>query len=190
MSFLARTPISPPSLSTDLGKAFASHNAIHGHDKTYRLTEYDVAWLNLLRDRAAKHPDELLKTLTESMVRHLANPTSSHDFGGIFKNQYEQAMEHAYPVAFTLLREKVAFSGLSLDYTLQCIDLGLVRRIEDAALADSNLAEFVSEMRHELSTPMSVPRERVYRSLFDVYSEAVVYHLLKERCGSRLRSTR
>src|ERR1039458_3663631 len=47
MSFLARTPICPASVSTDLGKAFEAHDAIYCRDKIYRLTGYDVAWLNV-----------------------------------------------------------------------------------------------------------------------------------------------
>jgi hypothetical protein len=48
------------------------------------------------------------------------------------------------------------------------------------------MREFIDDMLRIHSTAMSVPRFQVFRSLFDVYSEAIVYHLLQERGGAQL----
>jgi hypothetical protein len=188
MSFLARTPICPASLSTDLGKAFQSHEATYRGDKTFRLPNYEVAWLNVMRDRARKQSDATLTDATDKMLALLLNPQAAgHSFQETFSTLHDDARRHAYPLCSALLDEKVAFSGLSLDYTLACIDLGLVRVLEDRSLTDQTVRSFVADMLRIHSTGMSVPRYEILRRLFDVYSEAIVYHLLQERGGTQLK---
>jgi len=187
MSFLARTPICPASLSTDLGKAFELHEATCRGDKILRLPYYEAAWLNVMRDRALKQSDATLTDSTDKMLALLLNPQAAgHSFQETFGNLYDDSRRHAYPLASALLDEKVAFSGLSLDYTLACIDLGLVRILEDRALSDPTVRGFLADMLRIHSTDMSVPRYEVFRRMFDVYSEAIVYQLLHERGGAQL----
>ena len=68
MSFLARTPICPASLSTDLGEAFESHQATYRGDKVVGLPYYDVAWLNVMRDRARLQSDAALTDATDKVL--------------------------------------------------------------------------------------------------------------------------
>jgi hypothetical protein len=187
MSLLARTPICPASLSTDLGKAFEAHEATYRGDKTFGLPHYEVAWLNVVRDRAHKQADAALTESTDKMLTLLLNPLAADSsFQKRFETLHNDALRHAYPLASALLDEKSALSGTSLDYTLECFDLGLVRILEDRVPRDRTAREFVADMLRVLSTGMSVPRYQVFRRLFDVYSEAIVYHLLRERGGAPL----
>ena len=187
MSFLARTLICPSPHDTDLTEAFDKHQEAYRMDRTYILRAYDPAWLNILRDRALKGSDATLTALTEAMLALLADPPAAGSaFQEQFRTAHDKARQYAYPLASALLDEKTALSGLTLDYTLACVDMGLIRAIEDTALTDATLRVYVTELLTILSTGMSKPRHEVFRRFFDVYSEAVVYHLLRERCGTRL----
>lgn len=77
-----------------------------------------------------------------------------------------------------------------MDYTLNCIDPGQVRAIEDAALADPSMQTFVQDMITRLTATSAQPRYGVYRGVFDIYSEALVCLLLRVRTGGRLTITK
>ena len=99
---------------------------------------------------------------------------------------YEEARCYAYPLTRALVDEHHRLVGLSRDYTLDCIDLGQVRLVEDEAAADTSLNEFVRDMRAKLAS-RTLARHEVLRQVFDVYGEALVCRLLRERLGGRLR---
>jgi hypothetical protein len=121
------------------------------------------------------------------MLDLLQAPTSQADFQGQFMEAYEDALRHAYPLTRALIAEHHAQAGTTRDYTLACIDLGQVRAIEDEALTDHSLATFVRDMLARLQGRTKLPRHEILRQVFDVYSEALICRLLRERTGGRLR---
>ncbi|KTS08062.1 hypothetical protein SB2_17800 [Methylobacterium radiotolerans] len=184
---LANTPIWPvPGGQTDLGIAFAGHLTAHRRNPDLALGVPEFEWLDALRDRAQRTGDPHLTALTVAMLGLLANPLAHSDFKADFMTAYEEARRHAYPLTRALIDERHRLLGLSRDYTLDCIDSGQVRLIEDEAAADPSLKEFVRDMRTKLASNKLARRE-VLRQVFDVYGEALVCRLLRERVGSRLR---
>lgn len=184
---IANTPIWPVSGGqTDLGIAFTGHLAAHRRNPDLALGVPETEWLNALRDRAQRTGDAQLTALTDRMVALLANPAGHSAFQADFMKAYEDACRHAYPLTRELIDERHRLLGLSRDYTLGCIDLGQVRMIEDEAETDASLKEFVRDMRAKLAT-RTLARHELLRQVFDVYGEALVYRLLRERVGGRLR---
>lgn len=184
---LADTPIWPvPGGQTDLGIAFASHLTAHRANPDLTLGAPEFEWLDVLRDRAFRTGDATLTTLTDTMLGLLANPAAHPAFQSDFMAAYEAARRHAYPLTRALVDEHHRLVGLSRDYTLGCIDLGQVRLIEDEATANTSLKEFVRDMRAKLAST-KLARHEVLRQVFDVYAEALICRLLRERLGGRLR---
>jgi len=186
MSLLASSRISDPALRTDLGDAFDAHMASHARDPALALGSVETDWLNVMRDRAAVASDAHLLTLTNDMLALLQKPTTSTTFKDDFMALYEQAERHAYPLAFKFRDEQHAIVGLTRDYTLQCFDPGMLRRMEDDAIADKTMQSFVREMLYGLNARSRRPRHEVLRGVFEVYSEALAYKLLTEAGGGRL----
>lgn len=184
---MAQTAIWTPSNSTDLGDAFKLHRTSFRGQRAFALGGVETDWLNALRDRAIRRRDQTLLDLTDHLLTLLANPTAHVDFKEQFEAAYEQAFRLAYPVGRALIDEYHLHSGITRDYTLDCIDRGQVRAIEDDALTDSSMRSFAQAMLTKLKAETRSPRHEVYRSVFDVYSEALVCRLLQERCGGQLR---
>lgn len=184
---IAHTTIWLPPHSTDLADAFERFQAAFGSQHTYSLGRVESGWLNALRDRALRHREQPLLGLTEEMLALFANSTGDADFKEKVETAYEDALRYAYPVSRALIDEKHLHSGITQDYTLNCFDIGQVRAIEDDALADASMKVFAKDMLIKLKAPTKGPRHEVYRSVFDVYSEAIVCRLLRERSEGRLR---
>jgi hypothetical protein len=186
MSMLINTPICDPALQTDLGNAYDAHILAHRGNPSLALGYPDTDWLNVIRHRASHASDPELKSLTDQMLGMLANPVGTATFEKEFNDIYEKSRTRAYPVAATLLGQSRSLAALTRDYTLLSFDLGLVRRMEDEALCDAVMREFVNEMAHHLALTETHPSYRVYPAVFEIYSEASVYRMLKERAGDRL----
>ena len=187
---LAQTPIWTGPNNTDLADAFELHLPLARQDSAYRLGGVDTAWLNVLRDRAARLKEKDLIALTDDMLALLAKPTALADFRSQFEQAYEKALRMAYPLTQTLMDEHRLHSGISRDYTLLQFDPGQVRAIEDDAVTDLSMKTFAQEMLGKLTAKTKSPRHEVYRSVFDIYSEALVCRLLRERAKGRLRITK
>ncbi|UFW43314.1 hypothetical protein [Bradyrhizobium sp. WSM471] len=156
-------------------------------DRAYFLGVVDSEWLNVLWDRARRDRDPALLELTDRMLLLLADPKTHGDFKKQFEETYEKALRLAYPVSRALLDEFHRQSGITQDYTLRCFDRGQLRAIEDAAVADTSMSIFAQEMLTKLIAQSKSPRHEVYRSVFDIYSEALLCRLLRERGSGRLR---
>ncbi|WP_027568454.1 hypothetical protein [Bradyrhizobium sp. URHA0013] len=187
---LAQTPIWSVPNNTDLADAFELHLPLARRDAAYRLGGVDTAWLNVLRNRAAQLKEQGLVDLTDHMLALLANPMACADFKSQFEQTYESALRMAYPVTQALLDEHRLHSGITRDYTLLQFDPGQVRAIEDDAVTDRTMRTFAEDMLEKLTAKTRLPRHEVYRSVFDVYSEAIVCRLLRERGNGRLRITK
>ncbi|BBO04470.1 hypothetical protein SG09_38200 [Bradyrhizobium ottawaense] len=184
---LAQTPIWTGPGSTDLADAFERHVPLSRKDRAYFLGVPDTEWLNALRHRAHRDRDPALLELTDRMLLLLADPRAHADFKKQFEEAYEKSLRLAYPVSRALLDEFHRQSGIAQDYTLRCFDRGQLREIEDAAAGDTSMRTFAREMLAKLTAQTKSPRHQVYRSVFDVYSEALLCKLMRERAGGRLR---
>ncbi|WLA64929.1 hypothetical protein [Bradyrhizobium diazoefficiens] len=184
---LAQTPIWAGAESTDLAEAFERHLPLSRQDRGYALGSVETAWLNALRERARRTREQHLVNLTDRLLSLLANPGAHEDFKKQFEQTYEEALRFAYPVSRALLDEHHLHGGISRDYTLLCFDPGQVRAIEDDALSDQSMSIFAGEMLTRLTARTKLPRHEVYRSVFDIYSEALLCRLLRERGRGRLR---
>jgi hypothetical protein len=112
------------------------------------------------------------------------------DFKSRFEQAHEGALRWPYPVTQALMDEHRLHSGVSRDYTLMGFDLGQVRAIEDDATIDQSMKVFARDMLEKLAAKTKLPRHEIYRSVFDVYSEALVCRLLRERGGGKLKVTK
>tara|TARA_R110002124_G_scaffold183401_4_gene350796 strand:+ start:17598 stop:18956 length:1359 start_codon:yes stop_codon:yes gene_type:complete len=184
---LANTAIWLPQHSTDLADAFERFQASFRGQCIYAPGGVENSWLNALRDRALRHREQPLLDLTEQLLTLFTNPTGSANFKEKAETAYREALLYAYPVSCALINEFHLHSGTTSDYTLNCFDLGQVRAIEDDALTDASMKVFAKDMLSKLNAQTKSPRHEVYRSVFDVYSEALVCRLLRERSGGRLQ---
>jgi hypothetical protein len=100
---------------------------------------------------------------------------------------YEEALRFAYPLSRAFIDEHHFHHDTASDYTLNSFDLGQVRAIEDDALTDTSMRDFVKDMLKKLQASTRLPRHEVYRSVFDVYSEAIVCRMLREHGGEGFR---
>jgi len=183
----ASTPIWVPAHSTDLANAFENHLKNFRGQQEYALGTVESGWLNALRDRALKTREKSLLEATEKLLALLGNPGHYDDFKEQFNDSYEAARKSAYPVSNKIIEELHFHLDTTQDYTLKCIDLGQVRAIEDDALTDRSMKVFTEEMLDKLLAKTASPKHEVYRSVFDIYSEALVCRLLRERTSGRLK---
>lgn len=186
---LANTPIWSTSPSTDLGMAFEHHVVTFRANKEYALGYPETQWLDAIRQRAISRQDADLLELTSNLLSLLQAPTQAVAFKQSFLSLYDQARRETYPICAQLIAEHHLHSGISSDYTLLCFDLGQVRLIEDDAQSDACMRTFANDMLAKLKSS-SRPRHEIYRQVFDVYSEALICRLLRERCGANLRITK
>ncbi|MCK1301212.1 MULTISPECIES: hypothetical protein [unclassified Bradyrhizobium] len=184
------TPIWMPSVSTDLGDAFSRHLALFRGQRAYALGGIELDWLNALRDRALRRREQPLVDSTDKMLVLLAHPSANPSFKTEFETTFAAAWRSAYPLSALFQDERRFLSGTTMDYTLNCIDPGQVRAIEDAALADPSMQTFVQDMITKLTATSAQPRYGVYRGVFDIYSEALVCLFLRVRTGGRLTITK
>lgn len=191
MSILAHTPICDPSLKTDLGTAFEAHAKAHARDKDLAIKGIDTEWLNLFRDRAHRKKGEKLQRLTDRLMEMLRDPSAlGQTFQAQFYDVVDQAGRYAYPFTWSIRSEIQGLAGITKDYTLLCFDLGMLRVLDDAALDDETMRRLISDALSLLERKAERPLHRVLPEVFEVYSEALVYQLLKERGGARLRIER
>lgn len=184
---LASTPVCDETVTTDLGDAFQRHVAAYRGGREFALGYPETKWLNVMRIRATSRQDVRLLQLTDAMLSLLADPVSAADqFRPRFMELYDQAGRQAYPLAWSLLDEHHAINDITRDYTLGCFDFGMVRMMEDEALSSYSMRTFVDDMMRKLRAATNQPRHEVFRQIFDVYSEALVYRLLSERGAGRL----
>jgi hypothetical protein len=187
MSILSNTPVCDPSLTTDLGDAFDAHNRAHGGNAELVLGYPEPAWLNVMRARARTTSDSHLCDLTNRMHGMLLDPAQT---GGSFREEflalYDQAGRRAYPLAWSLRDEQHALAGITDDYTLLCFDYGIIRLMEDDAVEDKQMRGFVESMIERLRAGKKLRGRKVFPAVFEIYSEALVYHVLRERAGSIL----
>ncbi len=188
MSVISHSPICDPSIRTDLGKAFDDHIQAYGRNPAMRLADAEPDWLNVMRARAQRTSDSHLRALTDQMLDLLLNSAqASGSFQKDFLALYENAGRHAYPLAWSLRGEQRALAGMTRDYTLLCFDAGMIRRMEDDAVDDEQMRTFVQSMLEKLRSGKNLPGNKVFPAVFEIYSEAIVYRLLRERGGSNLR---
>lgn len=183
----AHTPICDESLETDLGRVLRQHITTYRADPSFSLDFTSFAWANVIGARAQDGTDARLSELTQSMVDLLAAPQmAGSQFKSLFRELWDEANKRAYPLSSLLRDEKQAYIDITRDYTLDCIDIGMVRVFEDRAVVDPVMQKFVDEMCMKLKTKGPRPRYQILRQVFDVYSEALVYQLIRERGGSRI----
>jgi hypothetical protein len=183
----AQTPIWLLSHSTDLADAYSLHLTSFRGQSKYALCGVETDWLNVLRDRATRQNEQLLLKLTARLLALLKSPTACKDFRKRFDITYEKAWRSAYPISHKLIKEHHVHRDITVDYTLSCFDLGQVRAIEDDALTDNSVKTFAREMLKKLTAKTKSPRHEVYRSVFETYSEALIFLLLRERAGKSLK---
>lgn len=183
---IASTPVCDGTTTTDLGEAFERHVAAYRGNGQLALGYPETKWLNVMRNRAVGGTDSKLRGLTDEMLNLLADPVSAGaQFKSRFMALYDQAGRHAYPLAWSLLDECHAINDITRDYTLGCFDFGMVRLMEDEAVGSRSMRTFVNDMLGKLRAATNQPRHEVFRQVFDVYSEALVYRLLRERGAGR-----
>lgn len=184
---LSQTALRDSSVSTPLGDAFRLHMQQYRSDPDYALPHIEQVWLDLIHDRAARTAERSLAALVQEMSDMLAAPS---DYPAAYKNEfqarYDQACAMVYPLTRALIKAQQEIAGITRDYTLSCLDLGLVRAFEGEALADPSMRDFVASMRKKLNSATQAPSHEVYREVFEIYSEAAVCYLLRRRASGRL----
>src|SRR5262249_29149776 len=66
-------------------------------------------------------------------------------------------------------------------------DRGMLQAMDDEAFMDTTMKTFVDEMLQKLQSKSPRPRHEIYRHVLEIYSEALVYRLLKEQGEGRLQ---
>jgi hypothetical protein len=122
------------------------------------------------------------------MFELLGDPRAAGaDFVTQFIEVYNAARQRAYPLSWAIQTEMDEFSGITGDYTLQCLDRGMLQLMDDEALIDPTMKTFVDEMLKRLQAESPRPQHEIYPEVLEIYSEALVYRLLKEQGGGRLK---
>ncbi|MBY5415359.1 hypothetical protein [Rhizobium leguminosarum] len=184
---LSQTPIGTEQ-STDLGAAFSKHLKEYHFNDRFAVGTIDTGWLDAIRNRSNLQNDATLKRLADELLRLLRDPQRiGPDFKTIVEDAFQGARKFAYPLCTRLLAAIHNTASVSRDYTLSNIDLGQVRRMEDEALNDASMRSFVIDMLRHLDNKSGNPFTEVHRQVFDVYSEALVCRLLRERVGPNLK---
>lgn len=176
---------------TDLGDAFAKHSEAYRINDRYAVGRLERGWLDAIRSRATRLNDATLRGLTDQMMRLLKDPQAiGSDFKDRMQSAFDSSRELAYPLSTRYLKEIHSYSGVSLEYTLSCMDLGWIRRLEDEAVADLTMRSFVKEMTHHFENKAGRPKTEAYRQAFDAYSEGLICQLLRDKVGERLTITK
>ena len=177
--------------ATDLGDAFAKHSEAYRINDRYAVGRLERGWLDAIRSRASRVSDSTLRELTDQMMRLLKDPQAmGSNFKDRMQSAFDSSRELAYPLSTRYLREVHSYSGVSVEYTLSCMDLGWIRRLEDEAVADPTMHSFVKEMSHHFENKGGRPKTEVYRQVFDAYSEGLICQLFRDKVGERLTITK
>jgi hypothetical protein len=189
---LAQTPIGGEVAPTDLGDALEGYQQAHCRKPDVGALGYaDRKWADLMRARAQRAQDVELLGHTERMLELLREPEgTTPDVAKQFLDLYDMAGRRAYPLSWAIRAEIHDLSGVSEDYTLQCLDRGMLQAMDDEAVDDPTMKTFVNEMLERLQAKIPHPRHKIYPAVLEIYSEALVYRLLKERVGAGLRITK
>lgn len=184
----SKTPIFEPTSNTILGEAFISHGQKYANDKTYSVGNVECAWLNALFDAAKLRSDSNLLIFIDKLIKLLeCPPLAGNNFKDEFRTIYQKACSYAYPLTWLIIEKHQDILGLTFDYALHCFDMGMLRVMEDQAVLDIEMKAFISSMLARMKKKARTPDHEVFRATFDIYSEAIVYHLLKTRTGDKLR---
>jgi hypothetical protein len=184
---LAQTPVGGSVPPRQLGDALEAHQAVYSRDVCFSLGYPERKWLDLIEGRAQQTLDARLVAFTKQMLELLRDPRAAGaDFRKQFIEVYDAAGWRAYPLSWRITTEIHGFSGITADYTLQCFDRGMLQLMDDDALVDTTMKTFVDEMLQKLQAKSSRPRHAIYPEVLEIYSEALVYRLLKERGEGRL----
>lgn len=98
-----------------------------------------------------------------------------------FKNCYDAAQVYAYPTVTEFLKHCHKMVGLTRNHSLSCINLTRLRRMEHEGYADASLKKSIDNFRNRLEKTTSVSDVKGYSQAFEIYSETVIYMLLKDR---------
>ncbi len=173
--------------STDLGIEIEKHKRAFRFNDKFSTNGISTRWVDAVRNRSEFPGETTLKALSDEMLRLLKDPhRRTACFTTEVENVFESLRLQAYPLCTQILEEIQRSVGVARDYTLSCIDMGQLRRIEDEAFTDASMNTFVADMLRLLTTKSKNSKTEIYRQVFDVYSEALVCRLLRQRSGPNL----
>lgn len=167
---------------TDLGRAFAEKG------QAWRgMGGVESTWLNGIRTRAQKVGPADLTGLTDTMLDLLQRAKDkAPELSASFSLAFEDAMRLAYPASALLLKEIQGGNSVGTDDTINAIDRGMVRQLEDLAVGDAVAKDFQIALMKRLRVPGRKRTPSWASSLYEEYGEALLYLLLRQRGGACL----
>lgn len=185
MSLLSNTPIWN-GLASDLGAAFAKHLQFGRVQPDFALNDVSSQWLDAMRNRSRLPGQQSVLAQTDRMLLLLADPAK---YGAGFRAEFEALYEYcgaqAYPLAWAIRDARTAIAAEARDYTLECFDIGAIRKLEDESLFDASLKSLLQASRDRLGAAAPFPALDAVPEVFENYSEALIYQKLKERGAGR-----
>ncbi|MFZ1964137.1 MAG: hypothetical protein WAU78_11855 [Roseiarcus sp.] len=182
-------PYQTNDVRTPLGRAFCDHDAVYCGHPLYRLPLAECGVLDAIAARAGRDPR--LAALRDELAGLLAAP---NDAGAAFRDRfsaaYEEASRMACPLWAALLTENHKIAGVSTDYTLTRFDPDVLFALEEEAPGDPVVAGFVKAMLARLAGAGAFVDQTAWRQTFEVYSEALVYRLLRDAGKGRIQVER
>lgn len=124
--------------------------------------------------------------MTEILKAGLAG-TMTDEQAKDFKKRYSTAVAHAFPSVTEFLKHVHHIHGLTHNHSLDSIDLDSLRALEQAGYDDPALNRFMTDFRTRLGQVTSKPDVKAYSQAFEIYSEAMVYLLLKAKFPATIR---
>ncbi|HIJ87427.1 MAG TPA: hypothetical protein HPP97_07020 [Desulfuromonadales bacterium] len=124
--------------------------------------------------------------MTEILKGGLAG-TMTDEQAKDFKKRYATADAHAFPAVTEFLKHVHHIHGLTHNHSLGSIDLASLQALEQAAYDDPALNRFMADFRARLKQVTSKPDVKAYSQAFEIYSEAMVYSLLKVKFPATIR---
>ncbi|MBJ7446260.1 MAG: hypothetical protein JHC81_01895 [Brevundimonas sp.] len=140
------------------------------------------AWLRAVATRLRVDPT--LQPLVQKIEDALdADPTP--DAMRAFLEALDNAVEQAYPWITAVRRHQGYAAGITSDHNLDAVDVGILRQIEDDSVSNPDTAAIVNEALSHLKGRTLLTSIQA-AAMYDVYGEALVQRLLRQRFGEAL----
>jgi len=124
--------------------------------------------------------------MTEILKSGLAG-TMTDEQAKDFKKQYATVDAHAFPAVTEFLKHVHHIHGLTHNHSLGSIELASLRALEQAGYDDPTINRFMIDFRTRLEQVTSKPDVKAYSQAFEIYSESMVYSLLKAKFPATTR---
>ena len=182
---MTTNPYDDISGRTVLGRAFLAHQARFRRDAALSLPAVSTGVLDAVSSRSDRGAE--IAQSRDGMAALLADPQAAGDaFRARFMAGYETARAAACPLWTVIRRENHKLSRVSSDYTLTHFDPSALYALEEEAPSDHVVERFVGQMLDRLAKAGDFVNQKAWRQAFEIYSEAVVYRMLRNAGGHRI----